>query len=100
MNADFRAFILLQEDEQQRVQAAYELFQLIKTHSRIMLISAVRELIAIKAANTKALHSLLHLPQPKKHDPLWPQNSRLLNVTYEERSLKDYDPDPEHMESA
>jgi transposase len=102
MNMDpaFRDFILFQDDDNQRVQAAYQLFQLLKTHSRAMLISAVRELKAMRCFKIKALRSLLHLPEPKEGDPLWPQNTQLLNLTYEERNLKDYDPDSEHMEPA
>lgn len=98
MDSAFRDFILLQDNDNQRVQAAYQLFQLLKTHSKGMLISAVRELKAMKCFKIKALRSLLHLPEPKEGDPLWPQNMQLLNLTYEERSLKDYDPDSENME--
>ena len=98
MDPAFRDFILRQDDDNQRVQAAYQLFQLLKTHSKIILISAVRELNLMKCFKIKALRSLLHLPEPKEGDPLWPQNTQLLNLTYEERSLKDYDPDSENME--
>ena len=97
MDPAFKDFIYLQDNDNQRVQAAYQLFQLLKTHSRIILISAVRELKAMKCFKIKALRSLLHLPEPKEGDPLWPQNTQLLNLTYEERSLKDYDPDSENM---
>lgn len=102
MNMDpaFKYFILVQDNDNQRVQAAYQLFQLLKTHSKGMLISAVRELNTMKCFKIKALRSLLHLPEPKEGDLLWPQNTQLLNLTYEERSLKDYDPDSENMESA
>lgn len=98
MDPTFKYFILLQDDDNQRAQAAYQLFQLMKTHSRGMLVSAVRELTAMKCFKIKALRSLLNLPEPKEGDPLWPQNTQLLNLTYEERSLKDYDPDSTNME--
>lgn len=98
MDPAFRDFILSQDDDHQRSQAAYQVFQLLKTHSKAMLISAVRELKNMKCFKIKALLSLLHLPEPKEGDPLWPRNTQLLNLTYEERSLKDYDPDSDNME--
>jgi len=98
MDLEFKDFILHQDNDNQQEQAAYQLFQLLKTHSRKMLISAVRELNSMKCFKIKALCSLLHLPEPKEGDPLWPQNIQLLNLTYEERSLKDYDPDSTNME--
>ena len=100
MDPEFKDFILQQDNDDQQVQAAYQLFQLLKTHSRKMLISAIRELNSMKCFKIKALRSLLSLPEPKEGDPLWPQNINLLNLTYEERSLNDYDPNTENMEPA
>ena len=99
MDSVFKDFIFSQDDDKQCIEAAYQLFQLMKTHSRVMLISAVRELVSMKCFKIKSLHSLLNLPEPKEGDPLWPQNINLLNLTYEERSLRDYDPDSTNMES-
>lgn len=98
MDSAFKDFILFQDDDNQRVQTAYHLFQLLKTHSKTILISAVRELKTMKCFKIKALRSLLHLPEPKEGGLLWPQNTQLLNLTYEERNLKDYDPNTENME--
>ena len=100
MDSAFKNFIHSQDDDDQRIQSAYQLFQLLKTHSKAMLVSAVRELVSMKCFKIKALRSLLNLPEPKEGDPLWPQNINLLNLTYEERSLKDYDPDSTNMEPA
>jgi len=100
MDPAFRDFIIVQDDDIQRVQAAYQLFQLLKTHSKALLVSAIRELNHIKCFKIKALRSLLNLPEPKEGDLLWPQNTQLLNLSYEERSLKDYDPDSENMDPA
>ena len=99
MDPAFTDFIHSQDNDNQRAQAAYQLFQLLKTHSKTILISAVRELKAMKCFKIKALRSLLHLPEPKEGDPLWPQNTQLLNLTYDERNLKDYDPDSENMDT-
>ena len=98
MDLAFKDFIFYHDDEIERVQIAYQVFQLLKTHSKTILISAVRELNHMKCFKIKALRSLLHLPEPKEGDPLWPQNTQLLNLTYEERNLKDYDPHTENME--
>jgi transposase len=77
MDSAFKEFILFQDNDNQRVQAAYQLFQLLKTHSKIIVVSAVRELKTMKCFKIKALRSLLHLPEPKEGDPLWPQNTQL-----------------------
>ena len=98
MDSTLKDFILQQDNDNQRIQAAYQLFQLLKTHSKTILISAVRELNSMKCYKVKALCSLLYLPEPKEGDLLWPKEIQLLNLTYEERSLKDYDPDSKNME--
>jgi len=98
MDPAFKNFIFFQDNDEQSLQAAYQLFQLLKTHSRAILVSAVRELTTMKCFKVKALRSLLNLPEPNEGDPLWPQNTQLMNLTYEERSLKDYDPNSENME--
>lgn len=92
MNTVFRQFLDNQDDDTRRTQAAYELFNLLKTHSKDMLISAVKELNTLSCFKIKALRSLLQLPEPKEHGLLWPQNQNLLNLKYQERSLNDYDP--------
>ncbi len=99
MDSTFKDFIVFQDDENQREQIAYQIFQLLKTHSKAMLVSATRELVSMNCFKIKALRSLLNLEEPKEGDPLWPQNIQLLNLTYEERNLKDYDPNPTNMES-
>ncbi len=98
MNPAFRIFFDHQDNDNDRMSAAYQLFTLLKTHSRAMLVSAVRELNTLSCFKIKALMSLLHLPQPQEPQRLWPQNQQLLNLTYEERRLDDYDPDSPDME--
>ena len=92
MDPVFRQFLENQDNEIKRLDAAYQLFTLLKTHSKGMLISAVKELNAMPCFKIKALTSLLHLPEPKEPQALWPQNQNLLNLKYQERSLNDYDP--------
>jgi transposase len=91
MDPAFNLFLLHQDNDTQRSEAAYQLFLLLKTHSRSILISAVRELNALACFKIKALRSLLHLPEPADSHPLWPQNTQLLNLHYQERNLDDYD---------
>jgi transposase len=91
MDESLNHFLIHQEDDTARVKVAYQLFVLLKDHSRAMLISAVKELNDLKCFKLKALLSLLNLPQSKQGDPLWPQNKDLLDLNYEERNLTDYD---------
>ena len=100
MDPVFAYFIANQENDSERMDTAYQLFVLLKTHSREMLISAVKELNTLSCFKIKALRSLLQMPEPKEHEPLWPQNQNLLNLTYEERSLNDYDPDKSDLGTA
>jgi len=94
----FGAFIENQDDEQAKKEAAYQIFILLRTHSRGMLISAVRELNAMRAFKIRALLSLLNVPSPKEGSPLWPQQKDLLTLTYTERKLNSYDPDTKDMD--
>lgn len=97
MDLVFNYFLVNQDNDAERVSAAYQLFALLKTHSRAMLISAVRELNTLSCFKIKALRSLLQLPEPKEHELLWPQNQNLLNLTYAERNLNDYNPDQANL---
>jgi len=93
----FDVFIEHQDDETQQQAAAYQIFMLLKTHSKAMLISAVRELNGMRCFKISGLLSLLNIPQAKAAQPLWPQNKNLLNLNYEERKLNDYDPDTKDL---
>jgi len=92
MDPAFRDFLHKQETPEDKIRSSYELFQLLKTHSRFLLASALRELVSMGTFKIKAVRSLLHLPEPKEGDPLWPQNTELLHLNYQARNLKDYDP--------
>lgn len=92
MDPAFAHFLWAIKEEFEKLQAAYELFQLLKIYSRTILASAVEELNGIGSFKIKALRSLLNLPSPKENDPLWPANLNLLKLSYTQRSLKDYDP--------
>ena len=99
MDHVFGYFIDNQNNDDEQIEAAYQLFSLMKNHSRAMLISAVRELNTLKCFKIKALNSLLNLPESQEPKPLWPRNIKLLNLKYEERKLNDYDPHKKDMDA-
>ncbi len=98
MDPAFRHFFDHQDNDDERMEAAYQLFTLLKAYSRGALTSAVRELNSLPCFKIKALASLLNLPVAREGQALWPRDRKLLNLTYEERRLEDYDPDSTDME--
>ena len=93
MEHDFGVFLSGHADETNRQEASYEIFRLLKSYSRGILTSAVRELNRMRCFKVKALKSLLGLPSPKDEGMIHPSDHRLLGLKYDERNLKDYDPD-------
>jgi hypothetical protein len=91
MDKSFQFFLDNHEDESLRQQTAYCLFKLLKSHSKEMLASCVRELNTMKTFKIKALKSLLNLPQSKEVPLVWPQKTDILDLKYQQRSLDDYD---------
>ena len=91
MDPSFAQFLRQQDDETEQMAAAQQLFSLLKTHSRNMITSAVRELNNMRCYKIKTLRSLLNLPAPKDGKQVWPKNSDLLNLKYQTRRLEDYD---------
>ena len=91
MDPALEHFLQQQENNSLSIDAAYQLFKLLKTHSKIILTSVVRELNQMNCYQIKALKSLLNLPEEKKPDSLWPTNDALLNIKYKERNLNEYD---------
>jgi transposase len=79
------------QEDQKALEIAYEFFKLLKHVSKPMLISAVREANRIKTFNPRYVQSLLQVPQPQPPNPVFPQESKLLEIDYERRNLKDYD---------
>jgi transposase len=80
-----------EQDGQEPVASAYELFKLIKQVSKGMLLSAVREANQGGICRIKYLVHLLNLPHKTKDNPVYPQDGRLLNISYQERDLSEYD---------
>ena len=84
----------LQEAEQEAqnpLEIAYDFFKLLKHVSKTMLLSAVREANRIGTFKLRYVQSLLQVAQPQPPNPVFPQETKLLDIDYERRNLKDYD---------
>jgi hypothetical protein len=80
------------QEGQNPQEIAYEFFKLLKHVSKAMLLSAVREANRIGTFKARYVQSLLQLPALQRlPNPLFPQESKLLEIGYERRNLKDYD---------
>ena len=80
-----------QEEGQHLFDIAYAFFKLLKHVSKAMLLSAVREANRTGTFKIRYVQSLLQTPQPQPPNPVFPQESKLLDLDYERRNLKDYD---------
>jgi len=80
-----------EQDGQEPVGVAYDLFKLIKQVARGMLLSAVREANQGGICRVKHLVLILNLPHKTQDNPVYPQDQRLLDITYEGRDLSEYD---------
>jgi hypothetical protein len=72
------------------LEASYALFKLLKGISKHTLLSAVREANKLGTFKVAYVKSLMQPSSAKEH-PVYPQNSNLLNITYEGRELAKYD---------
>lgn len=79
------------QEGQRPMEIAYELFKLLKHVSKAMLLSAVREANRIGTFKIRYVQGLLQVPQSQPPNPVFPQESKLLDIDYERRNLKDYD---------
>jgi len=79
------------QEGQNPLEIAHEFFKLLKHVSKAMLLSAVREANRIGTFKIRYVQSLLQVSQPQPPNPVFPQESRLLDIDYERRNLKDYD---------
>jgi transposase len=79
------------QEDQAPLDIAYEFFKLLKHVSKAMLLSAVREANRIGTFKIRYVQSLLQVPKPQPQNPVFPQESKLLDIDYERRNLKDYD---------
>jgi len=80
-----------QQEAQDPMAMAYDFFKLLRQVSKAMLLSAVREANRMKVFKTRYVQSLLQVTQPQPPNPLYPQETRLLEIDYQRRNLKEYD---------
>lgn len=92
MDNDIALLLAKAEAEgEDKLSYAYELFKLLKLVSRNTLIWAVKKAYSTSAYKLKAILSLLDLPKEKENNPVYPRDTNLLNIKYEERGLDSYD---------
>jgi Mu transposase, C-terminal domain/Integrase core domain len=71
-------------------KTAYEIFKLMKSHSRGMLTSIASECLTKKSPRLRTFLSYLHR-EPTEAEPVQPQKGELLNISYQPRGLEEYD---------
>jgi transposase len=71
-------------------KTAYEIFKLMKSHSRGMLISVASECLNKKSPRLRTFLSYLHR-EFTEAEAVQPQKGELLNISYRPRGLEEYD---------
>jgi len=71
-------------------KTAYEIFKLMKNHSRGMLISVASECLSKKSPRLRTFLSYLHR-EFTEAEAVRPQKGELLNISYQPRGLEEYD---------
>ena len=93
MNADIARFIReADRDGHDTLKTAQTLFRLLIQFGKSCLLSAVREAMGQKALRPDVVAAILAKPASSPACPVTPHNGSLLAISYEERSLADYDP--------
>jgi len=92
MDKGMEKFIDASEAEgQDPITVAYQLFQILRNVSKEMLLSAIRQANELRISKIKYIKSILQLPSDKGDNPVYPQDAKLLEITYEGRQLGYYD---------
>jgi transposase len=76
-------------------KTAYQIFKLLKQHSRGMIISVISECIKRRSPRVKTLLSYLQIQPAEEKETVCPQNPDLLNITYKARALEEYEDESE-----
>jgi len=71
-------------------KTAYEIFKLMKSYSRAMLVSVAGECLKKKSPRFRTFLSYLHM-EPSEVETVSPQKGELLNISYQPRGLEAYD---------
>jgi transposase len=81
----------LGQAEDDPLAVAYGLFRLLKTSSKEMILSAVREANSLHVYKLKYVESILTARPVEEESPVYPRNASLLNISYRKRDLTEYD---------
>ena len=91
MGHEIGTFINQAEAEgEEPLHTAYSLFHLLLGSSKELLLSAVREANRLHVVRISYLESLLR-PLGREDAAVYPQNTHLLDITYQRRELTEYD---------
>jgi hypothetical protein len=71
-------------------KTAYEIFKLMKSHSRPMLLSVASECLKKKSPRLRTFLSYLHM-EFTEAETVQPQKGELLNISYQPSGLDEYD---------
>ena len=72
------------------LETSYALFKLLRDASKHTLLSAVREANKLGTFKVTYIKNLIQ-PSGSTHHPVFPQDDKLLNITYERSDLAKYD---------
>lgn len=91
MNSDIADFLSKNETVgEDPKKSAYQIFKLLKTQTRSVIIGICKESLDRKSPRIKTLLSYLHLDQNNNNETVQPLNTGLLTIEYNKRSLEDY----------
>ena len=71
-------------------KTAYEIFRVLKSHSRGMLVSVASECLNKRSPRLRTFLSYLHM-EFTEAETVQPQKGELLNISYQPRGLEEYD---------
>jgi len=92
MAKEVEHFLMQAEKEgQNSLEAASQLFRLFRANSKETFLSAVREANSLDVHKVRYIQSLLQPPCPEEPHPVNPQDKKLLDISYKQRKLDDYD---------
>lgn len=92
LDSSVEYFLRFAEDEgEDTLSVSYELFKLLKGISKETFLSAIREANNLGIYRVRYIQSLLQPSGYRKDNPVCPQDTKLLDIRYECRELKDYD---------
>lgn len=72
-------------------KVSYELFKMLRSVSKKVFLSALREAKTLGIYRISYIQSLLRLPESQQDHPVYPQDKKILEIHYQGRELKDYD---------